>query len=236
MKKSFGLVITCRHNNPNRIIRTIDGENVCECGVILEEKIPDDQEISSNSCISLYHQVENGCDPKDMKVINKKIHIHYSSASEFSNICNKLMMPDFTQKRAWGIYHTLRSKTYFTRAKCATFAIYVACREGSSPTTELQIQEAVRSVLCVKNSPNMLNVISEMHDEALNLGINTNNGHSSSYYLNLAISEKRHLFDDHGDYDRFIIRVTNSFAHLRGNHQNRAKRAVDVELRQMELK
>ena len=146
------------------------------------------------------------------------------------------MMPDFIQKRAWNIYHTLRSNTVFTRAKCATFATYVACREGGNPKTESQIQEAVRSILCVKNSPGILNVISEMHDEALNLGINTNEGHTSSYYLNLAISEKRHLFDDKMDYDRFTMRVKNSFVHLQGNYQNRAKRATDIELHEMGLK
>ena len=236
MKKSFGLIITCKHNNPNNIIRTMDGENVCKCGVILEEKIPDDGEMNTNSCISLYHQVENGCDPKDMKVINKKIHIHTSSSSEFSNICSKLMMPNFIQKRAWYIYDTLRVNTSFSRAKCATFATYVACREGGNPKTESQIQEAIRSILCVKNSPNILNVIYEMHDTAFSLGINTNEGHTSSYYLNLAISEKQHLFDDKMDYEQFTMRVKNSFVHLRGNYQNKAKRAVDVELLQMGLK
>ncbi len=233
MKKLFQLLITCKHNRPNDITVTSDGESVCKCGVVLEEKMFDDSLVTQNSVIPLYHQVENGCDPKDMKVVNKKIHIYSSSASEFSNICSKLKLSNSIQQRAWKIYHLLRSKTYYTRAKCATFSIYVACRESSQAIDEMQIQEAVQSVLCVKNTPSMLSVISEIHDDALHLGINTNEGHSSSYYLNLAISRKQHLFADSRDYDRFKVRVMNNFSCLHGNHQNRARRAVDIALDEM---
>ena len=230
------LVIACRHNDMSNVIKTMEGEYVCKCGVILEEKIPDEGITNVKGNISLYHQVENGGDPRDMQVVNKKLHIYSSSASEFSNICNKLRLADFVRQRAWSIYHTLRTKTYFTRAKCAAFSIYVACRESSWPVKESQIRDAVRSILCVKNAPNMLSVISEMHEDAMRIGINTNDGHSSSYYLNLAISGKQHLFGDRVDYDRFHIRVMNNFAHLKGNHQNRARRAVDIALCEMGLR
>ena len=230
MKKSFGLIIACRHK-PHNIIRTAEGEYVCKCGVVLEEKIADEGYTVSHSKMSLYHQVENGGDPKDMKVINKNIHIYSSSASEFSNICDKLGLPDFIGQRAWKIYRMFRTKTNYTRAKCATFSIYVACREGGKPVDEPQIKDAVRSVLCVKKSPEMLSVISEMHEDALHLGIDTNNGHSSNYYLNLAISKKRHLFKNRRNYERFTARAMNNFVHLtEGDHQNRARRAIGFAL------
>lgn len=233
MPKTTKLVISCRHRDPNAIIRTPEGEHVCKCGVVLDTRLPDESPILSQSKISLYHQVENGGDPRDMKVVNKKIHIHTSSASEFSNICNKLEMSNSTQQRAWHIYHMFRTKTYFTRAKCAVCSICISCRESGQPVDESHIREAVRSILCVKNAPSMLSVMSEMHDEALKIGINTNEGHSSAYYLNLAVSRKQHLFDDSADYDRFKIRVMDNFAHLNGNHQNRAKRAADIALCEM---
>lgn len=234
MKESFRLIISCNHSNLSDRIATENGEIVCKCGVILEEETLETSHLPSVSCPSLYHQVENGGDPADMKVINKKIHINnYHSSSEFSNICSKLSLKEFIRHHAWQIYHRLRSRTYYTRAKCATFSIYIACRQGGQSISEGQIQEAVRSVLCVKKAPNALNVISELHDDAMSLGINTNEGHSSNYYLNLAISSKQHLFGGSQDYDRFKVMVMNNFAHLDGNLQSRAKRAVNIALCEM---
>lgn len=168
-----------------------------------------------------------------MKVVNKNIHIGNSSSSEFSNICSKLDLKEFIRHRAWNIYHTLRSKTYFTRAKCAAFALYLACREGGQSVSESDIQDAVRATLCVKNVPRMLSLIYEMHDDAMKLGIDSNRGHSSSYYLNLAISSKQYLFRNTHDYDRFKVLVMNNFAHLNGNLQSRARRAAEMALSEM---
>ena len=234
LKKSFQLVISCRHENPSDLVTTEAGEIVCKCGVILEEKTLEAAYVQSASRPSLYHQVENGGDPKDMKVVNKKIHIsNYNSSSEFSNICNKLDLKEFIRHRAWRIYHMLQSRTYFTRAKCATFSIFIACREGGQSVSEAQIMEAVRSVLCVKKVPSALHVISELHDDAMRLGINTNEGHSSNYYLNLAVSSKQHLFDSPQDYDRFKMMVMNNFARLEGNNQSRARKAANIALSEM---
>ena len=180
--------------------------------------------------------MENGGDPKDMKVTNKKIHIQVSTTSEFSNLCDKLQMPNFVQQRAWKIYNSLRSNTYYTRAKCAAFSVYIACRESGQAIDEEQIRDAIRFVLCIKNVPGMLNVISELHEDALKLGIDTNDGHSSRYYLNLVISTKQHLFVDSIDYDRFKVRVMDNFKQLGGNHKNKAKRAVEIALCEMGLK
>ena len=221
------------HNNPNKMVETSDGEIVCICGVIIEEKTSYAGFTHSQNAVSLYHQIENGGDPKDMKVVNKKIHIHYSCVSEFSNICGKLKMHSFVQQRAWRMYQQLRSKTHFSRAKCSIFAIYVACRESSQAITEIQIQESIRSALCVKNVPNVLSVISEMHEEAFKIGIDTNEGHSSKYYLNLEMAEKQNLFADTRDYDKFKIKAMNVFECLNGNNQNKAKRAASIALDEM---
>ena len=240
MKKLFNLVITCKHNDPNKVFKTQDGEYVCGCGVVLQERLVEDAipttPSTSQRHVSLYHQLENGGDPKDMKVTNKKIHIQVSATSEFSNLCDKLQMPNFVQQRAWKIYHLLRTNTYYTRAKCAAFSIYIACRESGQAIDESQIREIIGIVLCVKNVPGMLNVISEIHEDALKLGIDTNDGHSSLYYLNLVISAKQHLFADSLDYDRFKIRVMGNFQQLSGNHKNKAKRAVDIALCEMGVK
>ena len=233
MHNAKKLIIACRHDNPNHVIATPDGEQVCRCGVVLKERLPSTASPESKSTISLYNQVENGCDPNDMRVINKKIHVYSSTASEFSNICSKLNLSSFVQQRAWSIYHRLRSRTYFTRAKCAVFSIYVACRESSQAVSEVQIRESVRSVLCVKRAPSTLSVLSEMHEEALKIGVDTNRGHSSSYYLNLEIAKRQHLFGDARDYDRFKVRVMNNFSHISGNSQNRARRAVEIAMDEM---
>ena len=234
MKKSQGLIITCRHRNPKNIVVTPEGESVCRCGVILLERMSDTTAVEPrNSTVSLYHKVENGCDPKDMKVVNKKIHIYHSSASEFSNICSKLNLSSCVAQSAWGSYHQLRSKTYFTRAKCALLSIYVACRESDQAVNESKICEAIRTVFCVKNTYNALSVISEMHEEAFKIGIDTNKGHSSSYYLNLEISQRQHLFMDARDYDRFKVIVMNNFGFIHGNSQNKARRAVEMGLNEM---
>ena len=230
MKTRFNLIITCKHDNPSNIVTTDNGELVCRCGVVLEEKMCEDVYRPSTYTPSLYHQVETGGNPRDMKVVNKKIHIsNYRSSSEFSNMCSKLDLKEFVRHRAWRMYHVFRSKTYYTRAKCATFALYHACRECGQSVSERQIREAVLSTLCVRKVPSILSVIYEMSEDAMRFGINTNEGHSSNYYLNLAISAKQHLFGD-ADYDRFKVLVMNNFAHLEGNNQNRARRAVEIAL------
>ena len=242
MQKIFRLVIACKHKDPSNIFKTQEGEHVCKCGVVVEEKLADEAMASavstpssSQNNISLYHKMETGGDPKDMKVINKKIHVHTSTTSEFSNICNKLQMSNFIEQRAWKIYQLLRNKTHYTRAKCAAFSVYIACREGGQAINEKRIKSAIRSVLCVKTVPNMLNVISEMHYDALHIGINTNTGHSPKYYLNLAISKKQRLFENQAEYDKFKICVIDHFNQYSGNHQNKVNRAIQSALEEMGL-
>lgn len=221
----------CEHEKPGHIITTHNGERVCMCGVVLEEKIPEEHNyLYVQTNMSLYHQLENGGDPNDMKVINRGLHIHASSLSEFSNVCDKLGLPDFVQKNAWATYHKFRSATYFTRAKCALFSIYHACRDASIAVDERQIKEIIQFAMGVKNIPSALNVLYEMRDDALELGIDTNKRHSSTYCLNLAISRKQHLFEDQTDYDRFKIIVMRNFHDLDGNLRIRADRAVNMAL------
>lgn len=221
----------CRHDKPSQIIMTFDGELVCRCGIVLEEKLPEDNNhMYMQTNTTLYLQLEKGGDPKDMKVTNKGLHIYASSLSEFSNVCNKLALPDYVQKKAWAAYHKFRSTTYFTRAKCSIFSIYNACREAGIAIDESQIDEAIRSIMGVKNIPHVLSAMYEMRDDALEIGIDTNKGHSSSHYLNLVVSRNQHCFEDQTDYDRFKILVTERFHDLRGNLQRRASLAADMVL------
>jgi len=232
MKKQ-ALHVPCNHLDPRKIIQTDDGERICRCGVVLEEKIPESTVFAQQSRMSLYHKVEVGGSPEDMKVVNRNIHIYSPNSSEFSNICSKLFMSESIQSRAWHIYSALRSHTYFSRAKCAIFSVYVACREGGQPIDERQIQESVHSTLCVKKIPTILAVISELHNAARELGINSNNGHSDEYYLNLETSRNQSRFRDSHMYDLFKRTCVNYFASLSGNPQNRARRAVDMVLSEM---
>lgn len=231
------LIHTCRYDKQRQIVTTIDGERVCRCGTVLEEKLPEDGNhmyVQTNA--TLYLQLENGGDPKDMKVTNKGLHIHSSSLSEFSNICNKLNLPDFVQKNAWMAYHKFRSMTYYTRAKCALFSIYNTCRETGIAVDEPEINEAIHSVMGVKNVPSVLSAMYEMRDDALGIGIDTNKRHSSSHYLNLALSENQHYFEYMPDYERFKVLVMEHFnEHLIGNLHEKAVVAANMALRDMKV-
>lgn len=226
----------CRHDVQRQIITTLDGERVCRCGTVLEEKLPEDgNHMYTQTNTTLYLQLENGGDPRDMKVTNKGLHIHSSSLSEFSNVCNKLGLPDFVQKNAWNAYHKFRSTTYFTRAKCAMFSIYKTCRETGIPVDELQINEAIHSAMGVKNVPSVLSAMYEMRDDALGLGIDSNQGHSSNHYLNLVISGKQHYFGHGPDYDQFKRLVMKHFHDLGGHLHKKAIRAAHMALLDMDV-
>lgn len=233
MKRKQRSWIHCMHNILEDRVITMDGEIVCRCGVVIEERSTDNSPVALKNNVSLYHQMENGGDPRDMKVVNKNLYIHSSKVSEFSNICNKLGLPDPIQRRAWKTYDLCRRNTSHTKAKCAIFSIYHACRESSQIVDDIQIQDAVRSVLCVKNASNVLSVISEMHEDVFRLGIDSNKGHSAEYYLNIEIAKKQSLFSDLRDYDRFKIMVMKTVESLTGNNQNKAKRAVTISLNEM---
>ncbi|CAI9830910.1 conserved hypothetical protein [Nitrosopumilaceae archaeon] len=214
----------CRHENPCRIERTHEGESVCSCGTVLEERLPEETGPSPKYSVSLYHRLEKGGDPRGMKVVNRRLHIYESSLSEFSNICGKLGMPDSVQDKAWSTYHKYRSGTYYSRAKCAMHSIFSACREAGIPVNEGTIQDTIQSVMGVKSAPNSLSVISEMREEIIQMGIDSNQGHSSEYYLNLEIKQAYTRFSK-ADADRFKIILMRLYAGSIGNGQDRALRA-----------
>ena len=214
----------CRHENPCRIERTHEGESVCSCGTVLEERLPEETGPSPKYPVSLYHRLEKGGDPRGMKVVNRRLHIYESSLSEFSNICGKLGMPDSVQDKAWSTYHKYRSGTYYSRAKCAMHSIFSACREAGIPVNEGTIQDTIQSVMGVKSAPNSLSVISEMREEIIQMGIDSNQGHSSEYYLNLEIKQAYTRFSK-ADADRFKIILMRLYAGSIGNGQDRALRA-----------
>ena len=214
----------CRHENPCRIERTHEGESVCSCGTVLEERLPEETGPPPKYPVSLYHRLEKGGDPRGMKVVNRRLHIYASSLSEFSNICGKLGMPDSVQDKAWSTYHKYRSGTYYSRAKCAMHSIFSACREAGIPVNEGTIQDTIQSVMGVKSAPNSLSVISEMREEIIQMGIDSNQGHSSEYYLNLEIKQAYTRFSK-ADADRFKIILMRLYAGSIGNGQDRALRA-----------
>lgn len=221
----------CPHDG--HLTATLDGELVCECGVVVREKIPDEGPAELPARISLYHRVEIGGSQTDARrAVGRRVHTHSPVSSEFSNICCKLGMPEFVRLEAWSAYHKLRSRTTYTRAKCAMYAVYGACRAADFPVTEERVREAVLSVLCVRNAPTMLGVISELHQDAEALGLDAG-GHSPWFYLNLEISAAQGFFMDDGDFDRFRAAVMRMYQSLRGNHKSRAKQAVQFALDSM---
>jgi len=222
----------CLHRDQSRIVPTPDGERVCMCGVVLEERVVEPFVPSSHNRVSLYHRVEVGGSPQDMKVVNRRIHVYSPGSSEFSNICGKLFMSESNQNRAWHIYKLLRSNSDFTRAKCAMFSIYVACREGGQPVDERQITDSVCSAFGVRQVPNMLGTIYELHDTALRFGIDSNKRHSPEYYLNVEMRHSQDCFDTY-TYGLFREVAAGKFAHLKGNPKNRARRAVAMTLCEM---
>ena len=221
----------CAHQS--RLTRTPDGELVCRCGVVVCERLPDEGPAELPARVSLYHRVELGGSQTDAKrAVGRRVHTHAQVSSEFSNICCKLGMPEFARLRAWSAYHKLRSRTAYTRAKCAMYAVYGACRAADFPVSEERVREAVLSVLCVRRAPTMLGVISELHEDAEALGLDSG-GHSPWFYLNLEISSAQGFFSDDGDFDRFRAAVMRLYQSLRGTHRSRARRAVQFALDSM---
>lgn len=222
----------CGHD-PRRAVHTADGELVCRCGVVLEERIPERSCAGQQGRVSLYHQVEVGGSPQDMKAVSRRIHVYHPHSSEFSNICGRLGLPGFVQSDAWHVYRMLRSQTDHTRAKCAMFAVYVSCRRGGQPVPESEIRATVSSVLGVRHAPNILAVISELHEDAKAAGIDSNEGHSPQYYLNMEMSSRQGSFADPRLYERFRRLTCENFGRLTGNHQNRARRAAALAISEM---
>ena len=221
----------CLHGG--RLTATPDGELVCGCGVVVEERMPDAGPAELPARVSLYHRVEIGGSQTDARrAVGRRVHTHTPVSSEFSNICCKLGMPEFARLEAWSAYHKLRSRTTYTRAKCAMYAVYGACRTADFPVSEASIREAVLSVLCVRRAPTMLGVISELHQDAEALGLDTG-GHSPWFYLNLEISSAQGFFTDDGDFDRFRAAVMRVYQSLRGTHRSRARQAVQFALDSM---
>ena len=232
MYRTMQQIYACRHENPCQIARTDEGERVCSCGTVLEERLPEETGPPPKYPVSLYHRLEKGGDPRGMKVVNPRLHIYASSLSEFSNICGKLGMPDSVQDKAWSTYHKYRSGTYYSRAKCAMHSIFSACREAGIPVNEGTIRSTIQSVMGVKSAPKPLSVISEMREEILQMGIDSNEGHSDEYYLNLEIKLGYARFNK-ADADRFKIMLMRYYVGAKGNGQNRALRAAKGAYKEM---
>ena len=221
----------CAHGS--RLTRTPDGELVCRCGVVVCERLPDEGPAELPARVSLYHRVELGGSQTDAKrAVGRRVRTHAQASSEFSNICCKLGMPEFARLRAWSAYRKLRGRTDYTRAKCAMYSVYVACRAADFPVSEERVREAVLSVLCVRRAPTMLGVMSELHEDAEALGLDSG-GRSPRFYLNLEISSAQGFFPDDGDFDRFRAAVVRLYRTLGGTRRSRARRAVRFALDSM---
>lgn len=224
----------CAHDG-RRLTETADGELVCGCGVVVSERMPDAGAAELPARISLFHRVEMGGSQTDAKrAVGRRVHADAPVSSEFSNICCKLGMPEFVRLRAWSAYSKLRGRTPHTRAKCAMYSVYGACRAADFPVSEERIREAVLSVLCVSRAPTMLAVLSELHEDARALGLDSGGG-STRFYLNLEISSAQKFFPDDADFARFREAVVRLHRSLAGTQRSRAKRAVRFALDSMSI-
>ena len=206
---------------------------VCRCGVVVAERMEAGAPAQAPARLSLFHRVEIGGNQTDARrAVGRRIHLRPPASSELSNICCKLAMPEFARLQAWAAYRKLRSATPHTRAKCAMYSVYCACRAARFPVAEERVREAVLSVLCVSRAPTMLAVLSELHQDAESLGLDSG-GRSPWFYLNLEISSAQGFFPDDGDFARFRAAVVRLYESLSGTRRMRARRAARFALDSM---
>lgn len=207
------------------------GEIFCkQCGIVQGREII--QEAQKSSELNLYLETELGGPARELNVLNPKIHIHSSDVSPFSNICSKLVIPQFIRKEIWRTYKILKKETNLTKAKASCLAIFYVCRKNKFPLIEEQVMELIRLNFNVKNVPNFLNVVSEansiIHEGVPvleKIGINTNEHHSAEYYLNSALIAIKDNFTE-GQFEiirRYAIKI---FPTLKENPETNAKKAI----------
>jgi len=227
-------------SSPSNLITDNTGEIFCkQCGIVQgREHI---QESQKSSTLNLYLETELGGPARELNVLNPKIHIYSSDVSPFSNICGKLVIPQFIRKDIWRTYKVLRKETNLTKAKASCLAIFYICRKNKFPLIETEVMQLIRLNFNVKNVPNFLNVVSEANSFICDgvpilekIGINTNKNHSAEFYLNSALSGIKNDFTENqfANIRKFAIKV---FPTLKGNSDTNAKKAISIAKKRIGL-
>ena len=202
------------------------GEVACiRCGMVVDV-LREDAPAHQESRLSLHQQKELGGDPQDAREFRPRIHDDSSrDLSEFSNLCDKLRLPDFAKREAWILYRKSRSLGRRTRAMCALYSVFAACRNSGHGVHEEQIRDAIRPALGVKNVPSILKTLVAFGGTATR--------RPSLYYLNVEIASVQGKFTRREDFDSCKILAHRRYWRLSGNDRSRAKRAVAAALSEM---
>lgn len=216
----------CMHQT---IFDAESGEIVCtKCGMVLET-IPEDAPAHVEERRSLYHQLALGSDPKDAQRFRPRIRTDKPrDLSEFSNLCDQLLLPGPVKREAWRIYVKLRSLKCRTRARCALFSVFTACRYYGCGVSEERIRDAIPLALGVRNVPPLSNALFAFSDI-----IKTDIGRGSVYYLNVEMASVQDGFTCMKDLDKFKMLANEYYRSLPGNAKSRAKKAVAKTLAKM---
>lgn len=205
------------------------GEIVCtECGMVLET-ILEDAPAHTEERRSLYHQLALGSDPKDAQRFRPRIRTDKPrDPSEFSNLCDQLRLPGLVTREAWRIYVKLRNLKCRTRARCALFSIFTACRYYGCGISDEQIRDAIPLALGVRNVPPLRKTLFAFDDI-----IKTDIARGSAYYLNVEVASVQDRFTCMKDLDKFKMLANEYYRSLPGNAKSRAKKAVTKTLAKM---
>ena len=224
----------CPHEARLGRVFTDEGEVVCPCGTVLEERLVDEEPPPTKYVLSLYHQVEKGGDPADAKAVAPRIHIRHSHSSEFSNICSRLRLPLYVQHAAWQIYCKLYPEISHSRAKCALHALFKTCR-WLVIVNEDKIRDAIRAEMNVKNVPNTFHTMYNLQEESQEIGIKCDSPGPTDHYLKRAMANVLPTITDPEDYDRFKTTATRKFMSLKGSPRERARKAINEAFVEMGL-
>jgi len=246
---------------PSLITTPIEGEIICKnCGVTFgydqycNFKNTINADHLSKTQLDIFQQRQLGTDNHNLKDFilskNLKLEKNNSCIAEFTDVCKKLMLPNFVAEDAWRQFCRLKSKkkSYdsFTKAKFVCIAIYQTCQNHSIPYDEVMVQEIIKKSLNVKNAPKMQNMAfkyqqfienqsSKNHHPAYK-GFSTKNtsdiGNSqlkAKFYLNLHISQaqKRHEIYDISEFRRISFQYYESFAKM-GLNANQSCQTMSV--------
>jgi len=199
-------------NKTSELVTTVEeSEIVCRnCGVVFGF----DEDENSNtipyqhitkSKINLYQKRQKGGNPHDVKnmthISNLRLEKNDNSdIISFTDICDKLKLPDIASENCWKSYCALKRQTSkFTRAKAMCLAIYQTCRDSCIPFDEDKIRDIVCQSLGVKNAPMLKSIIFKAGKEKCPAESNSR----EAFYLNLHLSQAQR---DHDIEDITVLR------------------------------
>ena len=201
----------CQNKRPELVTTVEESEIVCRnCGVVFGF----DEDENSNtipyqhitkSKINLYQKRQKGGNPHDVKnmthISNLRLEKNDNSdIISFTDICDKLKLPDIASENCWKSYCALKRQTSkFTRAKAMCLAIYQTCRGSCIPFDEDKIRDIVCQSLGVKNAPMLKSIIFKAGKEKSH----TESNNREAFYLNLHLCQAQR---DHDMGDITILR------------------------------